>query len=78
MNLTADDIMELMEFVLFTTYFSYNGEIYKQIQGALIGSPVSVVMSNLFMEDHEEMATATAPPEMKPKIRKSMWMIRLI
>ena len=68
MNLTADDIMELLDFVQSTTYFSYNGEIHKQIQGAPMGSPVSVVVSNLFMEDHEEMAITTAPPEMKPKI----------
>ena len=33
-------------------------------------SPVSVVVSNLFMEDYEEMAITIAPPEMKPKIWK--------
>ena len=30
-NLYADDIMDLLDFVLLTTYFSYNGEIYQQI-----------------------------------------------
>ena len=35
-----------------------------------MGSPVSVVVSNLYMEDHEETVIATAPPEMKPKIWK--------
>ena len=60
--------MELLDFIMSTTYFSYNGEIYQQIQGAAMGSPVLVVVSNLFMEDHEETAIATAPPEMKPKI----------
>ena len=69
-NLTAEDIMELLEFVLSTTYFSFNVEIYKQIQGAPMGSPVLVVVSNLYMEDHEETAIATAPPEIKPKIWK--------
>ena len=69
-NLTADDIMELLKFLLSTTYFSYNGEIYKQIQGAPMGSPVSVVVSNLYMEDHEETAIATAPQDMKPQIWK--------
>ena len=47
-NLSADNIMELLDFVLSTTYFSYNGEIYQQIQGAPMGSPVLVVVSNLF------------------------------
>ena len=32
-----------------------------------MGNPVSVVVSNLFMEDHEEKATM-AQPEMNPKI----------
>ena len=64
-NFSAEDIMELLEFVLSTTYFSYNGEIYMQIKGAPMGSPLSVVVLNLFMEDHEETAIATTPPEMK-------------
>ena len=29
MNLTADGIMELLDFVLSTTYFSYSVEIYQ-------------------------------------------------
>ena len=33
-----------------------------------MGSPVSVAVLNLLMEDHEEMAIDTAPSEMKPKI----------
>ena len=49
-NLTADYIMELLEFV----HVSYNRELYKQIPGAPMGSLVSVVVSNLFMEDHED------------------------
>ena len=67
-NLSTDNMMELLDFVLSMTYFSYNGNIYLQIKGALMGSPVSVIVSNLFMEDHEETAITTAPPEMKLKI----------
>ena len=70
MKLTAEDIMALLEFVLSTTYFFYNGEIYRQIWEAPMWSLVSVVVLNLYMEDHEGTAVATAPPEMKPKIWK--------
>ena len=58
-NLIVDDIMELLDFVLSTTYFSYNGEIYQQIQGTPMGSPVSVIVSTLFMEDHSPTGDET-------------------
>ena len=66
--------MALLDFVLSITYFSYNGEIYQQIWGALMGSLVSAVVSNLFMEDHEEMAIATAidEPEVETTIPYKM------
>ena len=69
-QLSIPDIMELMEFVLSTTYFTYNGKIYQQIQGAPMGSPVSVVVANAYMESHEEKAMDTAPPIVRPKIWK--------
>ena len=59
-----DDIMELLDFVLSTTYFSYDGRIYKQIQGVPMGSPMSVVVSNLSWTIHSK------PKEMKLKIWK--------
>ena len=68
-KLTLEDIMDLLEFVLPTTYFMFDGNIYKQIQGAPMGNPVLVVVSNLYMADHE-MSIQSAPLEMKPKIRK--------
>ncbi len=36
--LAVDDIIELLEFVLTTTYFSFRGNIYKQKFGAAMGS----------------------------------------
>ena len=77
MNFTTENTMELLEFALCTTYFSHNGEVFKQIQGAQIGCTVSVVVLNLYMEDHEETAIATALLEMKPKIWRNIWTIYL-
>ena len=65
-----EDIMELLDFVLSITYFAYDSRIYKQIQHAPMGSLVSVVMSNLYTQDHEEKSMGSAPKEMKPKIWK--------
>ena len=67
-NLTPTQIAELLNFVLRSTYFQYNGSIYEQKDGAAMGSPVSAVIANLYMEEFEEQAIATAT--YKPKIWK--------
>ena len=54
--LTVDDIIELLRFVLTTTYFLFRGNIYKQRFGAAMGSPVSPVVANLYMEFLEQQA----------------------
>ena len=58
-NLTPEDIIELLHFVLTTTYFKFNGEIYRQKFGTAMGSPVSPIVANLFMEYIEPTAIAT-------------------
>ena len=67
-KLNSDDIIELLKFVLTTTYFSFRGQIYRQIFGAAMGSPVSAIVANLFMEWLEGEAMATAPLDIKPKL----------
>jgi len=67
-NLTPTQIADLLNFVLRSTYFQYNGSIQEQKDGAAMGSPVSVVIGNLYMEEFEERAIATAT--FKPKIWK--------
>ena len=69
-NLTPDDVIELLNFTLTTTYFTFRGKLYEQVFGAAMGSPVSVVISNLYMEDWEQRALATCPPDIKP----SLWL----
>ena len=67
-NLTPTQIANLLNFVVRSTYFQYNRSIYKQKDGAAMGSPVSAVIANLCMEEFEEQAIATAT--YKPKIWK--------
>ncbi|XP_072051531.1 uncharacterized protein [Amphiura filiformis] len=66
-KLNTEDIIELLQFILTTTYFSFRGQIFRQIFGAAIGSPVSAIVANLFMEWLEKEAIMTAPLDCKPK-----------
>jgi len=68
--LDPQDITELLRFVLTTTYFTFRGEIYEQKYGAAMGSPVSPIVANLFMEHLEQTAIATCPLSCKPKLWK--------
>ena len=43
------------------TYFTFQGEFYKQNKGAAMGSPISPVVANLYMEQFESRALDTAP-----------------
>ena len=49
------------------TYFSYGGEFYEQREGTAMGSSVSAVVANLYMEFFEELALESAPS------RPSLW-----
>ena len=69
-DLPIDDIMDLMEMCLNCTYFTYQGKIYQQIFGTAMGSPLSPVVANLYMEDLEVRATATARPPQKKFYRR--------
>ena len=67
-TLTPAQIADLLTFVLRSTYFQYNGSIYEQKDGAAMGSPVSAVIANLYMESFEEQAITTSSYE--PRIWK--------
>ena len=64
-TLTPAEIADLLDFVLRSTYFQYNGSIYEQQEGAAMES---AVIANLYMEAFEEQAIESAP--YKPNIWK--------
>ena len=59
--LPVEDIILLLEFCLKNTYFSFKGQFYKQVEGVAMGSPVSPIVANLYMEYFEQKALNTAP-----------------
>ena len=51
--------MDLLHLCLTSTCFPYNGKHYKQLHGTARGSPVSVVVAEIVMQNIEEQALAT-------------------
>ena len=52
--LPTDDIVDLLNLCLTSTYFQYNGKHYKQLHGTAMGSPVSVVVAEIVMQNIED------------------------
>ena len=57
----VDDIIHLLEICLKNTYFSFQGQFFEQVEGASMGSLVSPIVANLYMEYIEQKALSTAP-----------------
>lgn len=55
-----DDLVKLCRHVLTSTYFLFNDHFFEQTDGVAMGSPLSPVVANLFMEDFEDMALRTS------------------
>ena len=66
--LSPKQIMSLLEFCLTKTYFTYQGKFYEQTDGTAMGSPISPIVANLFMEDLKIKTLATSPH--KPSLWK--------
>ena len=60
-TMTVNNITCLLEFCLTSTYFTFQEEFYEQVEGAAMGSPISPIVANLYMEDFEMRALNTAP-----------------
>ena len=59
--MSIPQIVRLLEFCLKNTHFLFQGKYYKQVHGAAIGSPISPLIANLFMEEFEATALQSAP-----------------
>ena len=60
-SMSTQHIMDLLEFCLRSTYFTFRGKFYEQVDGAAIGSPISRIVVNLFMENFETRALQSSP-----------------
>ena len=60
-SMNTQQITSLLEFCLNSTSFMFQGQYYQQMEGAAIGSPLSPIIANIFMEHFEKQALESAP-----------------
>ena len=60
-TMSTQHIMDLLGLCLRSTYFTFRGKFYEQVEGAAMGSPISPIMANLYMEDFETRAIQSSP-----------------
>ena len=59
--MTVKNIICLLEFCLMSTYFTFWNQYYEQVEGAAMGSPISPMVANFYMENFETRAISTSP-----------------
>ena len=52
-KIPTEKFIKLLEFTITNCIFCFNKKFYKQLQGATMGSPVSPVIANIYMEHFE-------------------------
>ena len=60
-NMSIKHIIKLLDFCLRSTYFAFQGQYFEQRVGAAMGSPLSPIVANIYMEHFETKALETAP-----------------
>ena len=76
--LSVQNIIDLLGFCLHNTYISFQNKFYEQVEGVAMGSPVSSIVANLYMECFERKALVSAinPPQVWFRFVDDTWVIQ--
>ena len=67
---TRAEFKKLLELTLMYSYFKFNGSIYKQITGLSMGSPISPLIANIFLNKFETSILNNCPVNFKTQFYK--------
>ena len=67
-TMLPSNIMSLARMCLTTTYFQFGSAFYEQVEGAALGSPLSPVGANIYMQDFKHRVLTAAP------LKPSLWL----
>ena len=70
---TLKQISCLLEFCLNNNYFTFQGKMYKQVKGAVMGSPISPIVANYLWKTLKQKPWPQHHPPLKSG--KGLWMI---
>ena len=75
---SVQNIMELFGFCLHNTYFSFLNKFYEQVEGVAMGSPISPIVANLYMEYLKEkhLNLLQIPPQVWYRFVDDTWVIQ--
>ena len=59
---------KLLEWVVKTTTFQFNGRFYRQVDGVAMGSPTAPLMADICMNYVIDQVLAVTPPECRPDL----------
>ena len=60
--MSVENITTLLEVCLKSTYFTFQGRFFEQQEEAAMGSPISPIVANLYMEEFETKTISSSPP----------------
>ena len=67
-SMSIQHIINLLEFSLNSTSFVFQGQYYQQMEGAAMGSPLSPIVANIFMEQFQKRSpgnSSTSPKSLE-------------
>jgi len=69
-NLNKKQLSKLLDLATSNTIFLFNNQLYQQIDGMAMGSPLGLAYANAFLCHHEEEWLNNCPPDFKPIVYK--------
>ena len=75
-SMSIHHIISLLEYCLKSTCFVFRGQYYEQLEGAAMGSPLSPIIANLYMEELRPEPSTQHPT--LPLCRKDVLMTHLL